>query len=81
MARREIRRESYMTEKIDGELGNWALVVFEEVVRLEGELNESTVLSYEIHYAGHVTLVSWDEELHDFQASTFMEMVDAGMMG
>ena len=80
MARREIRRESHLTKKTDGEMGNWALVIFEEV-KEEGRTNETKVLSYEIHYAGHITLVSGDEELLDFQAATFMEMVDAGLMG
>lgn len=80
MIRREIGRDSHLTKKTDGEMGNWGFVVFEEIEN-EGEKNETKTLSYEIHYRGHITPVDGESELLDFQAATFMEVVDTQFFG
>lgn len=78
MIRREMRRYPHFSKKENGEMGKWALVIFEEIEN-EGEMNETRTLSYEIEYKGVTTPVSGDEELFDFHAATFMEMVDSGL--
>ena len=76
MIRREIGRDSHLTKKTDGEMGNWEVVTYEEIIREEGDVNETKTLSYEIHYKGHRTAVDAIDDLLEIHAATFMEIVD-----
>ena len=71
MARREISRRKCTTEMTSGETREWELVSF---------IDKKLALTYEICYKGYTTPVLCDEETAE-NAITFIEMIDAGMMG
>ena len=75
MARREIKREFHNTEVSPGDVRQWVLVTYIETV------DDILVFSWEISYKGYTTSILIDENTTNQNAITFIEMVDANLMG
>ena len=75
MSREELRREKHSTQTESGDTVEWELITYRSA-------DDGLTISYEINYEGYTTPVLFNGKDTDYlyDAITFIEMVDAGLM-